>query len=68
MNEERFVMISTDEFEGRICDRGNNNELLNLDQILDLLNDYEMLCLMLININSELHDTIVELKEEGLYE
>lgn len=40
MNEERFVIISTNEFEGRIYDRFDN-EYLNLEQILDLLNDYE---------------------------
>lgn len=40
MNEERFVMISTNEFEGRIYDR-LDDEFLNLEQILDLLNDYE---------------------------
>lgn len=40
MNEERFVIISTDEFEGRIYDRFDD-EFLNLEQILDLLNDYE---------------------------
>lgn len=61
MSDERFVMISNDEFEERICDRRNNNELLNLEQILDLLNGYEI---MLINSNSELHDTIRDLKEE----
>ena len=38
--EERFVIISTNEFEGRIYDRFDN-EFLNLEQILDLLNDYE---------------------------
>ena len=65
MNNERFVIISTDEFEGRICDRANNNEFLNLEQLLDLLNGYEILCLMLMSINSELHDTIIELKEEN---
>lgn len=43
MNEERFVIISTDEFEGRIYDR-LDDEFLNLEQILDLLNDYEVLC------------------------
>lgn len=37
MNEERFVIISTDEFEGRIYDR-LDNEFLNLEQIVDLLN------------------------------
>lgn len=46
MNEERFVIISTDEFEGRIYDKVNN-EFLNLEQILDLLNDYEVLCSVL---------------------
>lgn len=40
MNEERFVIISTNEFEGRIYDRFDD-EFLNLEQILDLLNDYE---------------------------
>ena len=40
MNEDRFVIISTDEFEGRIYDRFDD-EYLNLEQILDLLNDYE---------------------------
>lgn len=40
MNEDRFVIISTDEFEGRIYDNVDN-EFLNLEQILDLLNDYE---------------------------
>lgn len=43
MNEERFVIISTDEFESRIYDNVDN-DFLNLEQILDLLNDYEMLC------------------------
>ena len=43
MNEERFVMISTNEFESRIYDR-LDDEFLNLEQILDLLNDYEVLC------------------------
>ena len=40
LNEDRFVIISTDEFEGRIYDNVDN-EFLNLEQILDLLNDYE---------------------------
>lgn len=40
MNEDRYVIISTDEFEGRIYDRFDD-EFLNLEQILDLLNDYE---------------------------
>ena len=43
MNEERFVIISTNEFEGRIYDNVDN-EFLNLVQILDLLNGYEVLC------------------------
>lgn len=47
MNNERFVIISTNEFEERICDRANNNEFLNLEQILDLLNDYEKNILIL---------------------
>lgn len=46
MNEERFVIISTDEFEGRIYDRFDD-EFLNLEQILDLLNDYEKNILIL---------------------
>ena len=41
--EDRFVIISTDEFEGRIYDNVDN-DLLNLEQILDLLNGYEVLC------------------------
>ena len=40
MNEDRFVIVSTNEFEGRIYDRFDD-EYLNLEQILDLLNDYE---------------------------
>lgn len=40
MNEERFVIISTNEFEDRIYDRFDD-DFLNLEQILDLLNDYE---------------------------
>ena len=43
MNEDRFVIISTDEFEGRIYDNVDN-DFLNLEQILDLLNGYEVLC------------------------
>ena len=43
MNEDRFVIISTDEFEGRIYDNVDN-DFLNLVQILDLLNGYEVLC------------------------
>ena len=43
IDEERFVIISTDEFEDRIYDKINNN-FLNLEQILDLLNGYEVLC------------------------
>ena len=46
MNEERFVIISTNEFEGRIYDRFDD-EFLNLEQILDLLNDYEKNILIL---------------------
>lgn len=46
MNEDRFVIISTNEFEGRIYDRFDN-EFLNLEQILDLLNDYEKNILIL---------------------
>lgn len=41
--EDRFVIISTDEFEGRIYDNVDN-DFLNLEQILDLLNGYEVLC------------------------
>ena len=41
--EDRFVILSTDEFEGRIYDNVDN-DLLNLEQILDLLNGYEVLC------------------------
>ena len=43
LNEDRFVIISTDEFEGRIYDNVDN-DFLNLEQILDLLNGYEVLC------------------------
>ena len=43
MNEDRFVIISADEFEGRIYDNVDN-DFLNLEQILDLLNGYEVLC------------------------
>ena len=43
IDEERFVIISPDEFEDRIYDKINNN-FLNLEQILDLLNGYEVLC------------------------
>lgn len=46
MNEERFVIISTNEFEGRIYDKFDD-EFLNLEQILDLLNDYEKNILIL---------------------
>jgi len=46
MNEDRFVIISTNEFEGRIYDRFDD-EFLNLEQILDLLNDYEKNILIL---------------------
>jgi len=46
MNEERYVIISTDEFEGRIYDRFDD-DFLNLEQILDLLNDYEKNILIL---------------------
>lgn len=46
MNEERFVIISTNEFEGRIYDRFDD-DFLNLEQILDLLNDYEKNILIL---------------------
>lgn len=43
IDEDRFVIISTDEFEGRIYDNVDN-DFLNLEQILDLLNGYEVLC------------------------
>ena len=46
MNEERFVIISTNEFEGRIYDRFDD-EFLNLAQILVLLYDYEKNILIL---------------------
>ena len=48
MNEDRFVIISTDEFEGRIYDNVDN-DFLNLEQILDLLNGYEVLCSTLLD-------------------
>ena len=41
--EDRFVIISTDEFECRIY-YNVDDDCLNLEQILDLLNGYEVLC------------------------
>lgn len=38
MNEERFVGISEYEDDFRICDRKNNNNLMNMEEILDCLN------------------------------
>ena len=57
MNEDRFVIISTDEFEGRIYDNVDN-DFLNLEQILDLLNGYEVLCstLWMILMNKDRYD------------
>ena len=57
MNEDRFVIISTDEFEGRIYDN-IDNDFLNLEQILDLLNGYEVLCstLWMILMNKDRYD------------
>ena len=48
-----------------IIDTLNGKQYHSLKQVVELLNGYEMLCLMLININSELHDSITELKEEN---
>ena len=55
--EDRFVIISTDEFEGRIYDNVDN-DFLNLEQILDLLNGYEVLCstLWMILMNKDRYD------------
>ena len=57
MNEDRFVIISTDEFEGRIYDN-IDNDFLNLEQILDLLNGYVVLCstLWMILMNKDRYD------------
>lgn len=41
MIEERFVMISRTEDEFRICDRENDNNLMNMDEILDCLNEQQ---------------------------
>ena len=41
MNEDRFVIISTDEFEDRIYDNVDN-KFLNLEQILDIMNKRKM--------------------------
>ena len=40
-----------------ITDTLNEKQYYSLKEVVELLNGYEMLCLMLININSELHDT-----------
>ena len=43
-----------------ITDTLNRKQYYSLREVIELLNGYEMLCLMLININSELHDTITK--------
>ena len=55
--KDRFVIISTDEFECRIYDNVDN-DFLNLEQILDLLNGYEVLCstLWVILMNEDRYD------------
>ncbi len=44
-----------------ITDTLNEKQYYSLREVVELLNGYEMLCLMLININSELHDTITKI-------
>ena len=63
MSKKRFRKVMGF-IQDNTCEKGDVKGLMDLTEIEDLLNGYEMLCLMLININSELHDTIVELKEE----
>lgn len=60
MNEERSVIIPTNEFEGRIYDRFDD-EFLNLEQILDLLNDYEKNILILTMMDlSEMENMLIK--------
>lgn len=60
MNKERYVIISTNEFEGRIYDRFDD-EFLNLEQILDLLNDYEKNILILTMMDlPELENVLIK--------
>ena len=48
-----------------ITDTLNGKQYYSLREVIELLNGYEMLCLILININSELHNSITELKVEN---
>lgn len=71
MNEDRYIYgyevplnIPTQSVPV-ITDTLNEKQYYSLREVVELLNGYEMLCLMLININSELHDSITELKEEN---
>lgn len=43
MNKDRFIIVPINKYGNRVYDK-LDDKFLSLEQILDLLNDYEVLC------------------------